>query len=62
MRQKLYPEKTTQILLLAPNEMKPWLMFYDSEIEPINSCIEFIDNQSLVRRFDTYFHISTCKM
>lgn len=50
MRQKLFHEKSTPILLLAPNEMKSWLMFYDSEIEPICSEFEFIDNRALVRQ------------
>lgn len=50
MRQQLLQEESTPILLLAPNDMKSWLMFYDAEIEPITSEFELIDNQSLVRQ------------
>lgn len=49
MRQKLLHDKCEPVLLLAPNEMKTWLTFYDSEIEPISSVLELIDNRSLVR-------------
>lgn len=48
-RQQLLRDKSTPILLLAPKEIDSWLTFYDSEIEPISSEFELIDNRSLVR-------------
>lgn len=50
MRQKICDETCGPILLLAPNEIKRWLMFYNNEFEAINTEYEFIDNQTLVRK------------
>lgn len=50
MRQKICEGTSTPILLLAPNEMSPWLMFYNNEFEQISTEYEFIDNQILVRK------------
>lgn len=50
MREKLLRGTCSPILLLAPNEIKTWLTFYDAEIEPISSGIELIDNRLLVRQ------------
>lgn len=52
MRQKLFHNKCDPILLLAPNDIETWLTFYDSEIEPISSDYELIDNRLLVRQFN----------
>lgn len=50
MKQTLLRDKCEPILLLAPGDIKTWLTYYDSEIEPISSVYELIDNRSLVRR------------
>lgn len=50
MKQKIYDEATLPILLLAPSELKPWLLFYNNEIEKVNMEYEFIDNRTLVRK------------
>ncbi|XP_031628749.1 ribonuclease Z, mitochondrial [Contarinia nasturtii] len=47
-RHQLLCDESTPILLFAPNEMSSWLTFYDSEIEPISSEFELIDNGSLI--------------
>lgn len=50
MRQKICDETYVPILLLAPNDMEPWLIFYNNEFEKINTQFEFIDNRTLVRK------------
>lgn len=50
MRQEICDETYKPILLLAPNEMEPWIMFYKNEFEKINTEFEFIDNRMLVRK------------
>lgn len=50
MRQKICDKTLAPIMLLAPNDMEPWLTFYNNEIEKIAAEFEFIDNRSLVRK------------
>lgn len=50
MKQKVHDETGPPILLLAPSELKPWLLFYNNEFEKINMNFEFIDNRTLVRK------------
>lgn len=49
MRQKICDETYAPILLLAPQEMEPWIQFYQNEFEKIRMDFEFIDNRILVR-------------
>lgn len=50
MRQKICDETYAPILLLAPNEMEPWITFYKNEFEKIGTDFEFIDNRILVKK------------
>lgn len=50
LRQKICDESHAPILLLAPSEIEPWIMFYKNEFEKISTEFEFIDNQKLVRK------------
>lgn len=50
LRQEICDETHVPILLLAPSEIEPWIMYYKNDFEKISTEFEFIDNRTLVRK------------